>query len=69
MNHPSLIRELLGTTCPACNGTKKTRQTLCGRCYHALPKNMQMALYRYVGAGYEEAYEAAVKFLRNRSAA
>jgi hypothetical protein len=61
-----LARELAGTKC-RCGATKypasTARQTFCGRCYFKLPKEMQQALYRRLGSGYAEAYDAAVKFL------
>jgi hypothetical protein len=57
-----LIRELFGTTC-RCGKPKGSRMTFCGRCYHRLPPPARSALYRRVGEGYEEAYDAAVAIL------
>lgn len=58
-----LIAELQATKCTSCFGVKKRAQTFCGFCYHALPREMQTALYRRVGAGYQEARDAAVACL------
>ena len=60
-----LLRELAGTTC-RCGATKRARNTFCAACYVALPPPMRRALYRPIGAGYEEAYEAAVAALETR---
>lgn len=56
------VRELIGTAC-RCGAPKKTRMTFCTRCYFALPKRMRDNLYRDVGSGYEQAYDAAAKLL------
>jgi cation transport regulator ChaB len=37
------------------------------RCYRSLPKAMQDALWRRFGAGYEEAFIAAQKWLKDRN--
>lgn len=55
------VDSLVSTTCPACGRPKGSRKSLCARCYYALPKQMQRDLYRPVGAGYEEALDAALK--------
>lgn len=57
-----LLAELFGTTC-RCGRPKSTRRTFCGRCYHQLPREQQLALYQLLGEGYEEAYAAAVALL------
>jgi hypothetical protein len=58
-----LVRDLRGTLC-ACGRGKQTGNSFCYRCYGSLPKDMQRALYRLVGDGYEAAYAAALQFLR-----
>lgn len=60
-----LVRELLGTLC-ACGSPKTSKRTFCLTCYRALPHGEQVALYKRVGNGYEEAYEAAVKTLKSK---
>ena len=51
-----------------CGRPKQSHQSHCSRCYHALPKDMQKALYRRFGSGYEEAFVASLEWLRaNRS--
>lgn len=58
MNGHALVQELLGTVC-RCGKKKGSRKTFCHSCYFSLPKPMQTALYRRVGAGYEAAYAQA----------
>jgi len=58
-----LVRELSGTKC-RCGRTKKANNTFCNKCYFKLPDDMRFALYRRLGSGYEEAYDAAVQELR-----
>jgi hypothetical protein len=60
-----LVRELAGSQC-MCGSRKRPNQTFCTRCYFRLPKEMRSALYRLISQGYEEAYEAAVKYLAEK---
>ena len=46
-----------------CGNDKRPRYSFCYPCYKSLPKEMQAALYRPFGFGYEEAYEEAVEYL------
>ena len=62
-NTLQLIEELAGEVC-RCGKRKAGKMTFCAGCYRRLPHPMQMALYRRVGQGYEEAYAAAVEFLK-----
>ncbi len=64
----TLIRELVSTEC-RCGRAKKSRQTFCRSCYFSLPREMQANLYRLVGEGYEEAYEAAVQYFDRKKGA
>jgi hypothetical protein len=57
-----LREELRGQRC-RCRQHKVAGQTFCARCYYMLPKEMQLALYKKLFAGYEEAYQAACEFL------
>lgn len=59
---PNLLEELAGKLC-RCGGVKASKQTFCRFCYFKLPKAFRSALYKRVGEGYEEAYDAAVKVL------
>lgn len=59
-----LLRSLASTVCPACGGKKNASMTLCSRDYHRLPATTAVALYRRVGAGYEEAIAEAFRYLR-----
>ena len=60
-----LVRSLAGTKC-VCGASKRERQSFCGRCYGILPHRLQLALWRRMGEGYEEAYVAAEKELREK---
>lgn len=57
-----LTQELAGITC-RCGQHKTARNTFCGQCYRALPPCKRRALYKKMGAGYEEAYHDAINFL------
>jgi hypothetical protein len=58
----ALARELRGFKC-RCGKVKASHQTFCSRCYHRLAPSLRTALYRDVGEGYEEAYDAACSVL------
>lgn len=57
-----LIAELRGGLC-RCGAAKQPRQTFCRSCYFTLPAKMRSALYRRIGEGYEQAYQAAADHL------
>lgn len=63
MDASELIRSLASEVCPACARRKKSRQTFCGKCYFRLTPDLRSALYRLIGAGYEQAFAAAKAFL------
>ena len=56
------IRELRSNQCQ-CEAPKKPGNSFCYSCYTDLPLDMRSALYRKLGSGYEDAYDAAVKYL------
>jgi len=60
------LQDFLGTLCSACRGSKESRHSFCGRCYHALPKSMQSDLWRRFGHGYEQAFADAQDWLRQQ---
>lgn len=65
-NAPLDLRErcynsLADETCPACQQTKKRRQSFCARCYGKLPIATRRALYRT--EGYPQTWDAALKSL------
>lgn len=60
------VKNLRGTTCPACGETKRARQTLCVGCYSMLPTKEQQALYRHVLDGYVPAVNKALATLARR---
>jgi hypothetical protein len=62
----STLQDFLGAVCSVCRQPKVSNRSFCGRCYHALPKNMQNDLWRRFGSGYEGAFAAAQAWLRER---
>lgn len=56
------IRELKSEQC-LCERPKKAGKSFCYRCFSALPRDLQQPLYDQIGNGYEEAFEAAHKYL------
>jgi hypothetical protein len=60
---PGLYDEFCSTRC-RCGVVSKARQTsFCGACWLALPNELQSTLAANFGDGYEEAFEAACRFL------
>jgi hypothetical protein len=62
MTQLDLVRELRGALCH-CGRPKTPGHSFCAECYKSLPREMQTALYKRVGTGYEEAYDAATRVL------
>jgi len=58
----SYLSALYSNEC-VCGNTKKTKKSFCYSCYKKLPRDLQTDLYSRMGAGYEQAYDAAVKYL------
>jgi hypothetical protein len=58
-----ILRELRGVLCQ-CGGKKLRDQTFCRTCYGRLPRTLQLPLWKRLGDGYEQAYTAALEFLR-----
>lgn len=56
-------RALMGAVCE-CDRPKQPKMSFCGICYRSLDRRSQMALYRKIGKGYGEAYDAAVRILK-----
>jgi hypothetical protein len=56
------LRELVSEECH-CGRPKRSRYSFCFNCFRRLPAQMQKDLYLAVGCGYEQAYDAAVKWL------
>jgi hypothetical protein len=55
-------RALASNEC-ACGKDKKPGYAFCYGDYAALPDKMKRALWKRIGQGFEEAYEAAIKWL------
>jgi len=53
---------LVSTRC-CCHKSKNVRQSFCVNCYACLPMDMQRALYKRIGQGFQEAYAAARAWL------
>jgi hypothetical protein len=51
-----------------CGGHKKVTQSVCSRCWWKLDSEQRDSLYQRIGKGFEEAYEAAIEFLRRTAA-
>jgi hypothetical protein len=62
-----ILRDFVGCKCSVCGAWKGKNNGFCVRCYRSLPKAMQDALWRRFGAGYEEAFIAAQKWLKDRN--
>ena len=62
MDRKFYLKELAGEECQ-CGREKNRGRSFCYACYKKLPDEIQKALYRKVGAGYEEAREMAARFL------
>jgi hypothetical protein len=58
------FNELMSEEC-YCGRAKRPQYSFCYTCYKRLPRHLQLDLYSRMGAGYGEAYEAAVKYLSN----
>jgi hypothetical protein len=63
MKKKSILEDFLGTECSGCGGTKRSKQSHCGKCYYRLPKAMRLDLYKRFGEGYEAAFELSQKWL------
>lgn len=64
----SILTKFLGTKCEACGDPKRRNTAFCPACYFRLPKDTQKALWNRIGEGFEEAYEAGLKWLRDDEA-
>jgi len=62
MDAIDLIAELRSETC-RCGRRKQSRQTFCRSCYFSLPSPARSDIYKRVGSGYQQAYDAAVALL------
>ena len=56
----------LSITC-RCGALKRTKQPFCNTCYDKLPRQYQVALYKRLGEGFEEAYQRAAYQLEVQS--
>ena len=58
----SYLESLFSNEC-VCGSEKKPEKSLCYQCYKKLPRDLQVDLYSRMADGYEQAYDAAVKYL------
>lgn len=63
LNIPHLVSSLRSTCCPACASGKRTKWSLCKRCYAALSRATATSLYNPIGGGYEKAMADALRDL------
>lgn len=61
------VRELKGEGCQ-CGASKKSGYSFCWSCFKSLPEEMRKSLYRKLGKGYEQAYDAAIVHLTGEEA-
>lgn len=54
------LRSLKSEVCPACNGAKKFKQSVCDKCWKKLSRVAQANLYKPMRNGYEEALDDAL---------
>ena len=57
------LNSLFSNECAGCGGKKSPKKSFCYSCYKKLPHDLQVDLYMRMGDGYEEAYDAGVKWL------
>ncbi len=60
----SILQVFISNVCPACSKPKKLNTAFCKACYFGLSRQMKSALWNRFGEGFEEAYTAALSFLR-----
>jgi hypothetical protein len=63
MEELDLYVELQSTVC-LCGQKKQGGHSFCFKCYRSLQPQMRQHLYRPMGRGYEEAFEAAARRLK-----
>jgi hypothetical protein len=63
-----ILQSLGSPDCGGCGGKKAPKMSHCRKCYYALPPKMRHDLYQGFGAGYEEAYQTSLEFLRDKAA-
>lgn len=56
------LKDLRSNECQ-CGRSKKPGRSFCYNCWSDLPGEIQRRLYARMGAGYEEAYDEACRFL------
>lgn len=61
----SYINKLTSGICGGCGANKKRGMAFCYKCFKQLPISARKALYRYVGQGFEGAYDDALSLLRS----
>lgn len=62
----TVLQDFHGTVCSGCSRPKAPRMSHCHDCYKSLPKEMQHALWKRFGAGYEEAFRTSTAWIRER---
>lgn len=57
-----IVQQLSSLEC-ACGNAKAQSKSFCGPCYHKLPPDLQSALYKRIGKGYEGAHAQSLGVL------
>lgn len=57
------LKVMMCEECPHCDRWKRRGASFCYRDYKRLPVELQRALWRRIGRGYEKAFEAAFAWL------
>ena len=68
VNPVEMLQSLKSSSCPACGGGKGARKSFCYRCFGLLPWVMKGDLYKRFGDGYEDAFDYALKWIKERLA-
>ena len=63
----TILQTFLLTKCEACGDLKRKRTAFCMGCYGRLPKELRDGLWKRFGSGFEQAYTAALDWLKRDS--
>jgi hypothetical protein len=67
MTQAEAIKVLNERVCQ-CGGGKARKTAFCGGCYCQLTQELRDSLWHRIGRGFEDGYEKAVAFLREKAA-
>lgn len=61
------LQSFISLTCPVCKNEKPKNSAFCKNCYFMLPREMQRALWKRMGQGYELAVDNALQWFKDRT--